>query len=78
MIEKVVIGMWMLGLEFLGIDARFEGCSLAFPDRTLQITPLASVIVLLCSQIPGCLFGLSPALFSVCASCCVFLGLFVM
>lgn len=61
--------------EFLGMDARLEGCFLAFPDGALQVTPLGSV--LLCSHIPVCLFGLSPALFSVCASCCVFLGLFV-
>lgn len=36
----------------LGIHARFEGCSLAFSDGTLQITPLASVLP--CSHVPVC------------------------
>lgn len=55
--------------------ARFEGWSLAFSGRTLQLTSRNNAIFLLCSQIPVCLFGLSLALFFVCASHCVFLFL---
>lgn len=58
----------------LRMQARLEGCSSTFSDGTFQIAPLASVIFLY-FHIPVWLLGLSPALFSVRASCCVFLGL---
>lgn len=62
---------WALSFwEWMGKDLK---AAPAFCDETLQITPLARV-VLLCSHTPVCFFGLSPALFSVCASCCVFWG----